>query len=39
MQQLKSAPINDMFARNGRIRADGRMFHGLYLVQIRRPVR
>ena len=35
MKQLKSAPINDMFARNGHIRADGRMVHDLYLVQVK----
>lgn len=37
MKQLKSMPINDMFARNGKIRADGRMVHDLYLVQVKAP--
>ena len=37
MKQLKSTPINDMFARNGRIRADGRMVHDMYLVQVKAP--
>src|SRR5882757_8813666 len=37
MQQLKSTPINDMFARNGRIRADGRMVHDMYLVRVKAP--
>lgn len=37
MKQLKSMPINDMFARNGRIRADGRMVHDMYLVQVKAP--
>jgi branched-chain amino acid transport system substrate-binding protein len=37
MKQLKSAPINDMFARNGHIRADGRMVHDLYLVEVKAP--
>ena len=37
MKQLKSVPINDMFARNGHIRADGRMVHDLYLVQVKAP--
>jgi branched-chain amino acid transport system substrate-binding protein len=37
MKQLKSTPINDMFARNGKIRADGRMVHDLYLVQVKAP--
>jgi branched-chain amino acid transport system substrate-binding protein len=26
-----------MFAKNGRIRADGRMVHDLYLVQVKKP--
>jgi branched-chain amino acid transport system substrate-binding protein len=37
MKQLKSAPINDMFARNGKIRDDGRMVHDMYLVQVKAP--
>jgi branched-chain amino acid transport system substrate-binding protein len=37
MKQLKSMPINDMFARNGKIRADGRMVHDMYLVQVKAP--
>ena len=37
MKQLKSAPINDMFARNGHIRADGRTVHDMYLVQVKAP--
>ena len=37
MQQLKATPINDMFARNGRIREDGRKVHELYLVQVKKP--
>jgi branched-chain amino acid transport system substrate-binding protein len=37
MKQLKSTPINDMFARNGKIRVDGRMVHDMYLVQVKAP--
>jgi branched-chain amino acid transport system substrate-binding protein len=37
MKQLKSTPINDMFARHGHIRADGRMVHDLYLVEVKAP--
>jgi len=37
MKQLKSGPINDMFARNGKIRDDGRMVHDMYLVQVKAP--
>lgn len=37
VKQLKSMPINDMFARNAKIREDGRMVHDLYLVQVKKP--
>ena len=37
MKQLKSASINDMFARNGRIRDDGRMVHDMYLAEVKKP--
>ena len=35
--QMKAMPINDFFAKNGRIRDDGRMVHDMYLVQIKSP--
>jgi branched-chain amino acid transport system substrate-binding protein len=35
--QMKSRPINDFFAKNGRIREDGRMIHDMYLVQVKSP--
>ena len=31
MTQMKKTPINDFFAKNGSIRADGRMVHDMYL--------
>jgi len=37
MAKLKSTPINDVFAKNGTIRADGRMVHDMYLVQVKKP--
>ncbi|MGY4827712.1 ABC transporter substrate-binding protein [Sphaerotilaceae bacterium SBD11-9] len=37
MAKMKSMPINDMFAKNGRIREDGRMVHDMYLVQVKKP--
>jgi branched-chain amino acid transport system substrate-binding protein len=37
MKRLKTIPIDDMFARNGKIRADGRMVHDMYLVQVKAP--
>ena len=37
MKHLKSTPINDMFAQNGRIREDGRMVKDIFLVQVKSP--
>lgn len=37
MAKLRETTINDMFAQNGRIRADGRMVHDHYLVQVKSP--
>ncbi|HSH37107.1 ABC transporter substrate-binding protein, partial [Schnuerera sp.] len=34
---MAEKPINDFFARNGRIREDGRMVHDMYLVQVNTP--
>ncbi len=31
--QMKAMPVEDFFARNGKLRADGRMVHDMYLVQ------
>lgn len=37
MAQMKKTPINDFFAKNGKIRDDGRMVHDMYLMQVKRP--
>ena len=37
MKMLKSTPINDFFARNGRVREDGRMVHDMYLFEVKAP--
>ncbi|MEN9894023.1 MAG: hypothetical protein RLY78_4318 [Pseudomonadota bacterium] len=37
MAQMKKTPINDFFAKNGRIRDDGRMVHDMYLAQVKTP--
>lgn len=37
MKQMKSLPINDFFAKNGRIREDGRMIHDMYLFEVKAP--
>ena len=37
MKIMKETPINDMFAKNGRIREDGRMVHDMYLFEVKTP--
>jgi branched-chain amino acid transport system substrate-binding protein len=37
MAQMKKAPVNDFFAKNGHIRDDGRMVHDMYLFQVKKP--
>ncbi|WP_413776409.1 ABC transporter substrate-binding protein [Rhodopseudomonas sp. P2A-2r] len=37
MKLMKDTPINDMFAKNGRIREDGRMVHDMYLFEVKKP--
>jgi branched-chain amino acid transport system substrate-binding protein len=35
--KMKATPVNDFFAKNGRIREDGRMVHDMYLMQLKSP--
>ncbi len=37
MAKMKAMPINDMFAKNGKIRADGRMVHDMYVYEVKKP--
>ncbi len=37
MKLMKATPINDMFAKGGRIREDGRMVHDMYLFEVKKP--
>jgi branched-chain amino acid transport system substrate-binding protein len=37
MAELKKAKINDMFTKNGYIRADGLMVHTMYVMQVKAP--
>ncbi len=37
MKIMKDTPINDMFAKNGKIREDGRMVHDMYLFEVKAP--
>jgi branched-chain amino acid transport system substrate-binding protein len=34
---MKETPINDMFAKSGKIREDGRMVHDMYLFDVKKP--
>ena len=37
LAQLKKTKINDIFAKGGYIREDGRMIHDMYLMQVKAP--
>ncbi|MEW5710003.1 MAG: ABC transporter substrate-binding protein [Pseudomonadota bacterium] len=37
MAKMKATPVNDFFAKNGKIRDDGRMVHDMYLAQVKKP--
>ena len=37
MKKMQDTPINDMFAKNGKLRPDGRMVHDMYLFQVKSP--
>src|ERR1700722_12944993 len=37
MAHLKQAKINDMFTKNGYVRADGLMVHTMYVMQVKTP--
>ncbi len=37
VRKMKETPVDDFFARGGKIREDGRMVHDMYLVQVKTP--
>jgi branched-chain amino acid transport system substrate-binding protein len=37
MAQMKATPIHDFFAKDGKIREDGRMVHDMYLFEVKKP--
>jgi len=37
MAKLRQTPINDFFVKNGRIGANGQMFHDMYLAEAKKP--
>ncbi|MEO5860971.1 MAG: ABC transporter substrate-binding protein [Burkholderiales bacterium] len=37
MKKMRDTPVNDFFAKNGKLREDGRMVHDMYLAQVKKP--
>jgi branched-chain amino acid transport system substrate-binding protein len=37
MTKMRELPVNDFYAKNGRVREDGRMVHDMYFVQVKTP--
>src|SRR3954454_3981360 len=35
--KMSEMPVNDFYAKNGKIREDGRMVHDMYLMQVKAP--
>ncbi|MCG7391782.1 ABC transporter substrate-binding protein [Microvirga sp. ACRRW] len=36
-KKMKELPVNDFFAKNGKVREDGRMVHDLYVFEVKKP--
>jgi len=36
-KEIHSMPVNDVFAENGKVQADGNMVHDMYLYQVKKP--
>lgn len=37
VEQMRATPVDDIFAKGGKLREDGRMVHDVYLVQAKKP--
>jgi len=37
MAKMREMPVNDFYAKNGKVREDGRMVHDMYFVQVKTP--
>ncbi|AWN50090.1 ABC transporter permease [Methylobacterium terrae] len=37
MKAMRETPVDDFYARGGRIREDGRMVHDMYLFEVKKP--
>ena len=37
MAKMRDTPVTDFYAKNGKVREDGRMVHDMYFVQVKTP--
>lgn len=37
MAKMREVPVNDFFAKNGRVREDGRFIHDMYVYEVKKP--
>jgi branched-chain amino acid transport system substrate-binding protein len=37
MAKMREMPVNDFYARNGRLREDGRLVHDMYFAKVKQP--
>lgn len=37
LEKMRATPVEDAFSRNGRLLANGRMVHDMYLVEVKKP--
>jgi branched-chain amino acid transport system substrate-binding protein len=37
LKQMRDTPVNDFFAKAGKVREDGRMVHDMYLAEVKKP--
>jgi len=37
ISKMREMPVNDFYAKNGRVREDGRMVHDMYVVEVKMP--
>ena len=37
MAKMRTTPVNDFFAKNGKLREDGRLLHDMYFAQVKSP--
>jgi len=39
MAKMREIPVNDLYAKNGTVRADGRLLHDMYFIEVKTPAR